>query len=170
MSLETWTSRVDHPASPRGAASRLGHNIIVSIYSGIALYCILSVLAGPIGISAYRRLEMRKVAMEANLGELERIRGELNAEINSLKSDPDRAAREARSLGYLREGETALILGEKVERSTSIEAGLVMPYAEPVTLNDSVLKEIALGASLALLAILQAPRGVIGRAESRRRP
>jgi hypothetical protein len=108
--------------------------------------------------------------MAANLGELERIRGKLNAEIESLKSDPDRAAREARSLGYLREGETALILGEKAERSTEIEAGSVLPYAEPVSLNDSLLKEIALGASLALLALLQAPRAATGRAESRRRP
>jgi hypothetical protein len=107
--------------------------------------------------------------MEANLGELERIRGKLSAEIASLKSDPDRAALEARSLGYLREGETALILGEKAERSAPIDAGSVLPYAEPASLDDSVLKEIALGASLALLAFLQAPRTATGRAESRRR-
>jgi len=169
MSLETWTSRISRPVSPRGPASRLGRNIAISIYSGIALYCALSVLAGPVGISAYRRLETRKAAMEANLGELERIRGKLNAEIGSLKSDPDRAALEARSLGYLREGETALILGEKAERSAPIDAGLVLPFAEPASLDDSVLKEIALGASLALLAFLQAPRPATGRAESRRR-
>jgi hypothetical protein len=108
--------------------------------------------------------------MEANLAELERIRESLSAEVDSLKSDPDRAAREARSLGYLREGETALILGEKSERIRPIDAGSVLPYAEPASLDDSILKEISLGASLALLAFLCSPRGPTGRAESRRRP
>jgi hypothetical protein len=108
--------------------------------------------------------------MEANLGELERIRSRLNAEIYALKNDPDRAALEARSLGYLREGETALILGEKAEHRAPIDSGTVLPYAEPLCLDDSALKEIALGASLALLALLQTPRPATGRAESRRRP
>jgi hypothetical protein len=108
--------------------------------------------------------------METNLAELEVVRGRLEAEVDSLKSDPDRAALEARSLGYLREGETALILGEKKEHARPIEPGTVLPCAEPATLGDSALKEIALGSSLALLAFLCAPRPATGRVESRRRP
>jgi cell division protein FtsB len=170
MSLETWTGGRRGSASNRRTASRLGLNIAISLYIGIVLYCVLSVLMGPAGISAYYRLEARKAAMEANLAVLERIRGKLGAELDSLKTDPDRAALEARSLGYLREGETALILGEKIERVRPIEAGSVLPYAEAAALGDSTLKEIALGASLALLAILCAPRLATGRAESKRRP
>jgi len=108
--------------------------------------------------------------MAANLADLERIRGRLNAEVEALKRDPDRAALEARSLGYLREGETALILGEREERSEPIDSGSVLPYAEPPALGDSTLKEIATGVAMAMLALLCAPRRATGRAESRRRP
>jgi hypothetical protein len=136
----------------------------------MALYCLLSALVGPAGVSAYRRLEARKAEMAVNLEELGRIRERLNAELDSLKSDPDRAAREARGLGYLRRGETAVILGERVERVRPIDAGKVLPYAEPAALDDRALKEISLGAALAALALLCAPRAPSGTASSRRRP
>ena len=96
--------------------------------------------------------------MEANLAKLGTIREGLNAEIESLKSDPDRAAQEARSLGYLRKGETALILGDRTERPRTIETGKVLPYAQSAAIGDLALKEIALGAALAMMALLLAPR------------
>jgi hypothetical protein len=134
------------------------------------LYCTLSFLVGPAGISAFRRLEARKAAMSANLAELGTVRARLNAEIDSLKSDPDRAAREARALGYLRKGETAVILGERVESVRPIETGKVLPYAEPAAIGDMALKEIALGAALAVMALLCSPRIASGTISSRRRP
>jgi cell division protein FtsB len=137
------------------AAIRL---IVFSLYIGIFIYCTLSALLGPAGLTAYRRLEQRKAAMEANLGELEAIRKDLNAEIESLKNDPDRAALEARSLGYLHKDESAVILGEKADRQKSIDTGTVMPYAEPAAIGDSALKAVSVGASLGMLALLFAPR------------
>jgi hypothetical protein len=134
------------------------------------VYCTLSILVGPAGISAYRRLDARKAAMSANLAELSLIRERLNAELESLKSDPDRAAREARGLGYLRKGETAVILGERVERVPPIDSGKVLPFAEPAAIGDVALKEIALGAALAIMALLCSPRIAIGTFSSRRRP
>ena len=127
-------------------------------------------MVGPAGLSAYRRLEARKTAMAANLAELGTIRERLNAELDSLKSDPDRAALEARGLGYLRKGETAVILGERTEHIRSIESGKVLPYAEPAAIDDQALKEIALGAALAVMALLCAPRFASGTIASRRRP
>lgn len=97
--------------------------------------------------------------MEANLGELGTIRESLNTELESLKSDPDRAAREARSLGYLRKGETALVLGERVERPLKIDSGSVLPYAQPPALSDLAMKEISFGFGLAILALFLAPKG-----------
>lgn len=108
--------------------------------------------------------------MAANLAELGTIRERLNAELDSLKSDPDRAALEARGLGYLRKGETAVILGERTEHIRSIESGKVLPYAEPAAIDDQALKEIALGAALAVMALLCAPRFANGTIASRRRP
>jgi hypothetical protein len=97
--------------------------------------------------------------MEANLGRLGIIRASLNAELESLKSDPDRAAREARSLGYLRKGETALVLGDRRERIKPVETGRVLTFVEPPALGDLALKEMAVGAGIALLALLLAPHG-----------
>jgi hypothetical protein len=96
--------------------------------------------------------------MQSNLEELIFIRGHLSAELESLKSDPDRAALEARSLGYLRKGETAVLVRGQSARLAPIETGTVLPYAEPPALGDPVLKEIAFGGSLAFLAFLLAPR------------
>jgi cell division protein FtsB len=170
MSLETWTGARSPYASRRRANAGLAFRIALSIYTGIALYCLLSALAGPAGLLAYRRLESRNAAMEANLASLSGIGERLNAEIESLKSDPDRAAREARSLGYLRKGETALILGERREPARPLDTGKVLPFAEPAALDDLVLKGIALGAALAAMALLCSPRPASGIASSRRRP
>jgi len=137
-----------------------------SLTAGIAVYCTLSLLFGPAGLSAYRRLEARKAAMETNLAELGSIRERLNAELESLKSDPDRAAREARSLGYLRKGETAIILGERRERIEDIDSGAVLPYAQAPALSDLAMKEISLGACLAFMALLLAPRAAARRPRS----
>jgi cell division protein FtsB len=153
-------------ASDRHGASRVGYRLAISIYAGLVLYCFLSLLFGPAGLTAYHRLEAKKAAMETNLGKLATLHEGLNAELESLKSDPDRAAREARSLGYLRKGETAILLGGKVERLRPINTGMVISYAETPALGDLALKEISLGVFLAVMAFLSATRG---SSSSRRR-
>ncbi|MGA2546051.1 MAG: septum formation initiator family protein [Rectinemataceae bacterium] len=158
MSLGTLARSGSGTISGRHGAARAGYRLALSLYAGFTIYCTLSVLIGPAGFLAYRRLEAKKTAMEANLGKLGTLRENLNAELESLKSDPDRAAREARSLGYLRKGETVLLLGDRIEQVKPIETGKVLPYAEPTALGDLVLKEISLGASIALMALLFAPR------------
>lgn len=149
-------ARTDSQSARRGG-SRAINALALSLYAGFFLYCSLSFLLGPAGLGAYRRLEQRKAAMEANLGELGLIRERLNSELQSLKNDPDRAAREARSLGYLRKGETAIILGEKSERVRALDMGRALPFTPPPALGDLALKEISLGASLAILALLLSP-------------
>ncbi len=179
------TSAADASSLSRRGASRLAPRLAIALFAGFFLYCALSLLVGPAGIAAYRRLEERKTDMEANLAELDGMRQSLNAELNSLKNDPDRAAREARSLGFLRKDETAIILGQRTENLHVISAGKVLPYADPPALGDAQLKEISFGAFLAVLAVLLAPRrsgsasgpapseaqrAAIGRAWSKRHP
>jgi cell division protein FtsB len=158
MSLGTLAYAGDESKSARRGASRIAYILAVSVHAALVAYCALSVFFGPIGLTAYRRLDERKAAMEANLEKLATIGASLSAELESLKSDPDRAAREARSLGYLRKGETALILGAREELIRPIETGKTLPYAEPATASDSVLKEISLGIGLAVMALFLAPR------------
>jgi cell division protein FtsB len=170
MSLGISTPGKSLSASNQSAASRLGLRIGASLYAGMFLYCALSVLVGPAGLSAYRRLEERKAAMEANLARLVDTRERLGLELESLKSDPDRAALQARGLGYLRRGETAIVLDGRSEEAKTLDAGKVLSYAEPAALSDGALKEISFGAALAVLAFLLAPRPLIGTTASRRRP
>lgn len=183
MSLETWTSagesrpdyysKIWREAGPRGSsggvagggrsrgrspARSLGQNLACALYVALALYCLLSALFGQGGLIAYRKLEDRVAAMEANLSLLGEKRASLSAELEALKSDPERAALEARGLGYLRKGENEVILGERVERAESLDSGTVLPYAQPGGVSDSALKEMAFGAFLAMLAFLCAPR------------
>jgi cell division protein FtsB len=159
MSLLTLTGASEPSTAGRSGARRAGYRLALSCYAGLALYSSLSLFFGPAGFSAYRRLEERKAAMQARLGELEAIREGLDGELESLKSDPDRAALEARSLGYLRKGETAVVLGEKIDRQKPVETGKVLLFAEQPALGDVQLKEISLGACLAMMALLLAPRG-----------
>jgi cell division protein FtsB len=169
MSLETLVHAGNESVAARRGAARAGSALVLSLFAGFCLYCALSVVMGPAGLVAYRRLEERNRAMEANLGDLGTRRDRLNAELESLKTDPDRAAREARALGYLRPGETALILGERDERIRAIDAGKVLPFAMPATPSDAMLKEISLGACLAMMALLLAPSGARTRRRRERR-
>jgi hypothetical protein len=107
--------------------------------------------------------------MLANLAELESLHADLGAELESLKTNPDRAAREARSLGYLRKGETEILLGEKMEQVEHISTGKVLPYAEISFIGDPALKRLALGACLAVLAFLLASHGQ-GNQRGKERP
>jgi cell division protein FtsB len=166
MSLNYLSGARDASTKDRRGASRLGVCLAISLYAGYFLYCALSLVFGPAGVESYRRLEARNAAMESNLEDLGTIRQGLNAELDSLKSDPERAALEARSLGYLRKDETAIILGEKAENVRPINAGKILPYAEPMALGDLEIKEISIGAILAIMAIFLRPRR---SAASRRR-
>jgi cell division protein FtsB len=176
MSLETWTSArgvraaddlKDWRSRGRAAGGDLGRRLALAFYVALALYCALSLLFGQEGLIAYSRLEERKAAMAANLELLGAKRESLNAELESLKSDPDRAALEARSMGYLRKGETEIILGERSIKAKGLDSGSVLPYARSGGLSDSSIKEIALGAFLAMLACLYAPRRKEAKAAQR---
>jgi len=169
MSLETWSGSKSAQEKAQRSVPRVGRRIAISFYAGLVVYCAVSLFFGPAGFASYRRLEARRLAMQSNLADLEEIRAGLSSDLESLKSNPDRLAREARRLGYLRDGETALILGESPERSYPIETGRVLPYAEPPSICDAAIKQIALGACLAMMAILFSRGRTNGRQGADRR-
>lgn len=125
----------------------------LAIYAAVAAYCLLSIVAGPAGLIAYAKLEERRDAMQANLEELQATHGALQSELAALTSDPDRLRREARELGYLAKGETAIVLPAAAEPAPRrrFEAGRVLPYAAPPALSDERIKTISLAIGLASL-------------------
>jgi hypothetical protein len=108
-------------------------------------------------MTAYSALEKRKASMEANLEELSSINERLTGELSSLMSDPDRAAAEARSLGYLGKDETAVLMEGAKTGPSRIEIGEVLPFVDPPALEDSSIKAISVGVGMAVLAALLAP-------------
>lgn len=125
--------------------------------AGFLAYCALSVLLGPAGMTAYAALEKRKASMEANLEALAEVNGRLSGELAALISDPDRTAADARSLGYLGKGETAVVMGGAKAEPSRIEIGDVLPFVDPPALEDSSIKAISLGVCIAVLAALLTP-------------
>jgi cell division protein FtsB len=138
----------------RGLAARL---LFPSAAAAFLAYCAISFLLGPVGLTAYAAVEQRKAAMESNIEALSSINMRLSSELESLRTDPDRAEAEARSLGYLAKGETAIIMGTPATGPARIEVGEVLPFADPPTLDDGTIKAISLGIGMAVLAALLTP-------------
>jgi cell division protein FtsB len=135
--------------------SNITRRLFVSAYIALGLYCVLSVTAGPAGIIAYRALAARKAVMSDNLEALRGANAALQSELDSLRKDPDRAGREARALGYLSEGETAVIVSgdDPTRGQRRLETGGVVRAYSPEPLTDAAIKEISLLGGLAALIL-----------------
>ena len=95
----------------------------------------------------------RATEMRRNLGSLMDRNKALGADLESLRSDSDRAEREARSLGYLAVGQYEVVLAGWVDgRSSTLGAGTTLAYQRPSSLGDGEIK--ALSALATLIAFL----------------
>ncbi|HTX72041.1 MAG TPA: septum formation initiator family protein [Rectinemataceae bacterium] len=121
-------------------------------------YCLLSLLAGPAGLLAYGSLQGQQARIARNLDALGALNARLRSDVDSLRSDADRAAREARSLGYLRPGETEVVLSGMDSHEPPPETGSVINLPPSAGLPDRLLKEIAAGIGLTAFAA-----GLFGR-------
>jgi len=135
--------------------SHLLNRVLAALFLGFAAYCALSVVAGPAGLIAYRELSTRRQAMQANLDSLGATNAALQAELEALRTDPDRTAREARDLGYLMPGETALVIqGDAGSMGKGRpEAGSVVKAEISGPLADGIIKEIALLVAIVALVV-----------------
>lgn len=141
------------PSVNSKVSSYIARRLGFALYAGLAAYCVLSLAVGPAGLVAYRGLAERRGAMERRLAELGAANESLRGDLESLRSDPGRADREARELGYLRPGETFLVIAGRAEAGSGAlpAAGEPLAYADPPACPDSILKELSLGLGLAVL-------------------
>ena len=142
----------------RSAAGRCFRGAAGAAWVALAAYCLLSTVAGPAGLAAYGRLESQRSLMSENLDALGQANAKLRIEVESLRSDADRAAREARSLGYLRRGESAIVVAGRKDEVKALDAGTVLRFDAPSAWPDAVIKEIAFGVFLTVFAVFLAPR------------
>jgi cell division protein FtsB len=150
--------------------------LFVAFYISMAAYCVLSVIAGPAGLIAYRELAARRVLMDSNLDALGTTNAALSAELASLQSDPDRTSREARALGYLGSGESEFVIqGDDSSRGLqNYQAGAVVRALSSAPMADGLIKEISFLVGLLVLAagfafdLVERPAGRRSRASASR--
>jgi hypothetical protein len=120
--------------------------IIIAAYAAIASYCLLSVIFGPAGGIAYRGLETNRGVMADNIESLRAKNEALRGELSAIRTDADRVEREARALGYLAAGETALIVpnGFIAPETKAFDPGKIVRKVDVVPLTDATIKAIAL--------------------------
>ncbi len=126
----------------------MGTRLAAGAYIGIAVYCLLSLVLGPMGTASYRDLERQVHRMRENLQVLESVNAEAVARRDAALSDPEALALEARSLGYVEPDQVVVRLGFPAASRTPRDAGTLVPYAHPRGMADAQLKAVSLAAAL----------------------
>ncbi len=126
----------------------MGIRLAASAYIGLAVYCLLSLLLGPMGMTAYEDLETRVRGMRENLARLESLNAEARARKDSALSDPESLALEARTLGYVGPGQVVVRLGFPEPSPEPGDLGTLVPFAPPRGMEDAELKAASLAAAL----------------------
>ena len=96
------TAEFRNPAG-RGLAA-VGDALSNALCACIISYCVVSFFAGQAGILAYRDLKSSITEMSERIEALSAENRSLQDARNSLATDSDRIAREARDIGYIRPG------------------------------------------------------------------
>lgn len=124
--------------------------MILACWATIVVYCVLSIVAGPSGVNAVKAAEVHAAAMAENLRKLEARHEELALELNALRSSTEAVAIESRSLGYVAEGETLVVLQAlSVKPPPAPDPGVVVERAARSPLSDSSIKLISMGVAAA---------------------
>ncbi len=104
--------------------------------------------------------------MAANIEELKRINSGLRREVESLGSDPERVALEARRLGYFREGQRVVRFQGEAPRPSSYILGALVRVQLPRQRRDWIWKLAGTALPLAGLRRLGLGIGELRRVEA----
>jgi cell division protein FtsB len=127
---------------------------LAGVWTAVAVYSLLSLFAGSMGLSAHSQLLAERELQWVNMKALSRANQALENEKNSLLYDHDVLAVHARQLGYGREDEQFIrIVGLAGERNAPAAAGQVFFAGSPDSIPDRIIKIIALCAGLSIFAL-----------------
>jgi len=151
----------------------MGTRLAVSGYIGIVVYCFLSLFWGPMGIHAYSELESRVGQMKENLISLETLHEGTLAHLESTQSDPETLTLEARSLGYVTDGEVVVRMGFPESNISPQNLGALVPYIAPQGSDDTELKTISIVVALCVFffsLMIREPKKVLERRNGKHGP
>ncbi|MDR2186212.1 MAG: septum formation initiator family protein [Treponema sp.] len=141
---------------------------LAALWTAAAVYSILSIAAGNMGISAYNQLKLERDKQRANLETLKTINRQLEGDMDALRYDSDAIAVYARDLGYgLANERFVRIVGlGGVKKQRTMPGRLVIP-GYPGALSNKTLRISSLCAGLAVLLLLGAAEAFKKRRNSR---
>ncbi|HOV62566.1 MAG TPA: septum formation initiator family protein [Spirochaetia bacterium] len=139
----------------------------LSLYAGFVTYIMINLIWGPGGYIDYRTLREYHTALSENITELNAIHGELNQELEELKSDADRIALEARALGYFRANEGIIRVPGYTAAEKSYSMGSLITHYETPKKEPEFLRAATLSAFLLSYILLSIGRGTDGYSQKR---
>lgn len=113
------------------------------IFASLVAYCCISVVAGKAGILAYQDLRTQKVEFQRALDFLQQQNSTKQGAIDDLKNNSAKAAEQAAALGYVRKGQTLIMLPEAWRNSMgNSSGGMKLPIAikDSTGLPDSIIR------------------------------
>jgi len=121
-------------------------------FASLVAYCCISVVAGRAGILAYQDLLVQKVEIQRALDFLQQQNSTKQDIIDDLKNNSVKAAEQAAALGYVRKGQTLIVLPETWRNSMGNSSeGMKLPRV----VNDST------GLPDSLIRLMSAITGII---------
>jgi len=118
--------------------------LLLLLSAGFVLRSLALLLWGNGGLADYRQVEAGRARLAVNIEELKRINEGLRREVESLGSDPQRVALEARRLGYYREGERVVRFQEADPQARSWTLGALVRVRLPRERRDWIWKLVGL--------------------------
>jgi cell division protein FtsB len=128
---------------------------LISLWAGILVYSLFSLIAGAMGFSAYNQLQEEWNKQQANLNDLERLNRELEGNRDALLYDSDLIAAYARELGYGRENEQFVrIVGLSGTKKQYLSPGQVVFAIWPEYMAEKMIRLISIATGIGILLIL----------------
>jgi cell division protein FtsB len=122
---------------------------------GLALYLLLNVILGPVGLREMQRLEAHKERIQENVDKLQKTNSALTSEVAELRTSPSEIRKRARKLGYYDENEEVIRFeGWNHGTQTRTAGREVRPFQESRDASSLIRSTAAAGALLTLIVLL----------------
>ncbi|GHV38140.1 hypothetical protein AGMMS49546_07930 [Spirochaetia bacterium] len=126
---------------------------LIALWTAVAVYALVSVFAGAMGLSAYEELRAEREKQQTNMETLGLINEELENSKNALLYDRDTIAVYARELGFGAKDEKFIrIVGLGGSRKPHTAPGRIVTAVKPVSMPDRIISIISICAGLAVFA------------------
>ena len=106
---------------------------IISIFIGMTVYVLVSLIGGQYGVWAYDQLKEEKAKIATNVVTVQRINDELKQELLALETDNAIIASRARNLGYIYENEKVVKISGISDKEQNVYNTGVIVRRSPIS-------------------------------------